>query len=83
MMEQQVRLQMFLRIMKKAHKSAMCISTLEGDKYKVQYIKDERLWRVSYIHTKGAEEVMVDMKKNINKLLDRIDGVTKIVIKNS
>lgn len=73
---EQLNLQLFLRIMKKAHDSVLYIKTMEDELYSFQYMKDERVWKVSH----GD---MVDFKRNVNKLIRRIGIAKNVTIKTA
>lgn len=79
-MEQQFRLQLFLRIMKKAPSSVMSMYTTEGETYAFQYVKEDKLWKVDH-WCDNPVYYCTDMKRSVNKLLNRIGNVKEINIK--
>jgi hypothetical protein len=71
----------FFKFVKRAPQSVMTVVTSDGDTYKFQYVKDERLWRVEHAMTHTLFP-FIDMKKNVNKLVSRIGNVVEVVIQN-
>jgi hypothetical protein len=72
---EQLNIQLFLRIMKKAHDCVMHILTVDGERYSFQYMKEDRVWKVCH------DADMVDFRRSVNKLVQRIGVVSEVSIK--
>ena len=82
---EQLRLYSFLKSLKRAPENAMTVHTSEGDVYRFRYVKDERLWRVEQNLSTCNDAIglspLIEMKRNVSKLVSRIGHVVQVVIR--
>lgn len=77
---QPLPLRLFLRIIKRTQGSYLSVRTVSGELYELEFVKNERLWKVAYNMGNGME-TLVEHRRNPVKLIDRIEDACEVSVK--